>query len=614
MTNINRKQHLTVKEKIERYFPVYFYRKHLDLAIRDILGLDLSVHARISIRELSSFKSSVIWWWSRGLGKSVNLAALFIVIAILYPRIKLMVPAGQGFRGSKMVLLEAERIIRGDLGGQRRVNYARACLKDRSKIINKDPAFWSVQWANGSIIYGVPLGLGNEGNVIRGLRSQISGEDESFLIPTKLRQAVLKPMQNVLYEPHKQPDEQIVKNMLIRASTCDYSFRDFYKQAKYFESILEKNEIGEIDKEKLKPSDVSYYEFNIDDTYYTNPVTKKKKMTWGIDYDAIMRDKSLPDVDTDIWMAENKNEVMDITGGYFKYEDIEKCMSVCLNNKKDTYAESLSKCSGQCILGIDTAPTGDNTGFVVVKAGMLDSKDRDLSICESASINGACPYFSVGRGCDYKRYCGVLYAYEENSMNQRNRVKKIYELFFKFNLMSIGIDARGGGHELSDLLKDQDFINNLIALGEIDERSKIIYDPNECKIENGLPILVKYSTTQQMNMIFNGYLKALLSNTRMLLPRPLRGRPDDITIFESQGHCETLVNQLARIKAEPKGQGISFFIESVDPVTGKRTSGKKDLYSALLYACAVIRDLIEANRIKEIDYSSMLPLPVMVEI
>ena len=111
-------------------------------------------------------------------------------------------------------------------------------------------------------------------------------------------------------------------------------------------------------------------------------------------------------------------------------------------------------------------------------------------------------------------------------------------------------------------------------------------------------------------MLFNGYLKGIITNQSLLFPKPLRDRPDNPRILEIAGHVETLTNQVARIKASPAGKGIKFDIESIDPKTGRRVPGKKDLYSALLYAVGRMRDLLEERQATEHYNVDDLPLPV----
>ena len=228
----------SMQELTDRLFPIYWYRKHLDFAVRDILGLDLSPHHSLILRDWGRGKSINHLLSSRGLGKSVLMAIFFLVSSLLYPRLKLVVAAGTAFRGSKMVLFEIERIISNFLSNQRQTAYARHSLNDRKKPINKDPSYWSTKFANGSEIKGIPLAASSEGDSVRGIRTNHLGMDETFLIPTKLKDAALVPMMNVLYDMNKPPEEQTVKNMQIGVSTIDFSFRDFWKDGEFYKAVL----------------------------------------------------------------------------------------------------------------------------------------------------------------------------------------------------------------------------------------------------------------------------------------------------------------------------------------------------------------------------------------
>lgn len=599
----------SLAELTERYFPIYWYRKHLDIAARDILGLDLSPHHSMILRDWSQNKIINYLLSSRGMGKSVLMAIYITLLAILYPTVKIIIGAGTAFRGSKMILLEIERIMNGFLSGQRKVGFARKCLDNPRKVIVKDPSYWQIIFSNGSFIYAIPLGMSSQGDSVRGLRATILGMDEAFLIPTKLRQASLEPMQNVLYDPSIPADEQPVKNAQIMVSTIDFDFRDFWKDGQYYRAIIEGKEQKPVEgAEFITKDDVSWFEFNIDDTYYTHK--GKKRFVWGINYESMVKKRNLPSTDLNIWLSENKNIPQNIEGGYFDFYAIDAGMKVELMTDPEENPQVLDMCSGPCILGIDTAPDDDNTSFVVIKAG-THSTSKDIEKCRSADMGQPCPLLK-GTRCMYGKYVPILHAYEENKMSQLQRIIKIYMLMEQYNIIAIAMDARGGGRELSDLLKDKNYINKMVNEDpEIPINNALpLFDPDETdRIDGGLPILRLYSTTQEMNMHFNGYMKAIIANNTMLFPMPERTKVSNRRLMESAAFVETLVSQVARIKAIPKGKSISFMIETVDPQTGRPKQAKKDLYSGLLYATARLRELIDEAREKQETYQE-LPLPM----
>lgn len=601
------KPQYSIKELTDKFFPIYFYRKHLDIAAKDILGLDLSPHHRLILRDWSCGKPINLLFSSRGMGKSVLGAIFILLMSILYPRLKTVVVAGTGLRGAKSVLLEVERIILGHLSGQEQLRYARYSLINYAKIINKDPSYWTINFMNGSVIYGIPLGMTSYGGVIRGLRAHLLFEDESFLIPTRLHQASLEPMQNVLYAPNKPIEEQPVKNSTFFVSTCDQSGRDFYQQYLYYRAVLEGKKEAKTANEikegiKINKDDISLFNFDMDDSYYIHK--KKRLMKWGLDYARIMKKKMLPTTDTSVWLAENKNQVYDLQGDYYTFDDLEKCMNIVLDIEQELFPEALDSCSSPCILGVDTAPSGDNTAFVVIKASMLES-GYDCEKCAAANMGQKCPFLNKNKKCLLKQRSAVIYAYEENKMDQKDRVKLIYELMSRYNIIAISMDARGGGMELADLLRDPDYVTNVT--GRI---VKPMYDPNRDPNGKGMPILTLYSSTQEMNLAFNGYTKGLINNQNLLFPKPLFDRPKNPRILEIAGHIETLVHQLARIKAYPKGNSITFKIEGVDAKSGKKIELKKDLYSALILATGHMRNLILQKEEEDLFDIDNLPLPV----
>jgi len=404
----------------------------------------------------------------------------------------------------------------------------------------------------------------------------------------------------VLFDPTKSKEEQSVKAQNLKFSTIDYTFRDFYKEYQHYKAILEGNKEVIKEGETVNPKDISLFEFNYEDSFYK---TKDRVVTlWGIDYQRIMEKKSNPNTDIEVWLAENKNIPMDLSGGYFPIENIDRCSNVLLDEANDLYPEALDGCAAPCILGIDTAPAKANTAFVILKVGQY-SKERDERVCKVANSGNPCPLLGINDICLNKYYNAVIYAYEANKMEQKDRVKKIYELMERYNIISIVMDARGGGYELADLLRDRDYIRNTIGPGK-----QAIYDPLEYPQGEGHSILKLFKTTQDDNLLFNSYLKGLLNNVHILFPKPLRGRPDNPRLMENYGHIETLINQLARIKAIPHGNSVKFEIESVDPESGRIMPGRKDLYSSLLYACGALRELLilqeQFNRKKEIVFAN----------
>lgn len=575
------------KEIAEQLFPIYFYRKNFDIAAKDLLGLHLSPHHRIIIRSWAKNKAYNYLYASRGSGKTVLKAIFYLLCAMLYPRLKIVATGGGGFRTSKLVLQEVEKVIEGHLSGQKKYNYAKNCLVDPKKPILKDPSYWSINFTNGSYLYAIPLAIASEGNVVRGIRAHFLGQDEAFLIPQKISQSVLENMQNVLYDVNKDKDEQPIRNMLFKTSTCDFSSRDFYKEFKFYQAILN----GETDAHDIKKDDISLFEFNLDDYYYMLP-NKKRKLLWGVDIDAIIKKKSSPTADLALWTAENKNVPIDATGGYFPLETLLKAQS-SLSEMEDIFPEVLESCSEFCILGIDAAPKRATTAFVVIKVSTDNFSLQNPKKCDTANGGSPCNFLK-GKSCLMGLKYSVVYCYENQKMTQRERVKKIYDLYRRYNIKQIAMDLRGGGYEVSTLLRDSLFVTEVCNELGMDNPG-LIYDPKEIKDEKGLGILTMYATTADMNLKFNGFLKTILSNGRLVIPPPLRTRDVSDYILEGHGHCETLISQLARIKIMSGMRTVNFDIETVDPETGRPGSGKKDLYSALLYAAGKLQEVLETQ-------------------
>lgn len=547
------------------------------MAARDILGLDLAPHHALILREWCRDKPTNDWTGSRGTGKTVLLAIFYLLNALLYPKNKLVIIGGGGFRQSKFVMLEIEKIIKCRLSGQRSVFYTKGCLENPNKIINKDPAFWHIIFKHGSQIFALPIG--QAGETIRGARAFKTGLDEAFLIPEQIKQAILEPMSYVLADPSGK--EQSISTQDFNTSTVDYTTRGYWK-----------NYIENRRRIQSGAEDISTFEFNYEDCF-----TVKKDGTrhafWGMNFDKIIKAKTDPNKDLSIWMAENKNTPMDISDGYFPVNELERAANFAIDEKIDLFLQPLLGCESPCILGIDNAPTEANTAFTVIRAGVLSEDRRNPEICKELDYKLedeiGCPFVDRKSGkCKLGDYNNVVYTFEENQMSLKNRVKLVYDLLKNFNITHIFMDKRGGGWELAELLRDRQIISEVVS-----EDVPILFDPTDERNINmqGSPILNLLATDAQMNLKFNSFLKGQISHLKLLFPKPVLVCSDE-RLKQIYDSLKMLLLQISRIKAHPAGSWFSFEIEGLD-LEGRRKKLKKDLYSSLLYAVGGLRLLLD---------------------
>lgn len=124
-----------------------FYRAYPVLAVRDLLGINLSTHQRLDLRlNWGTHARDIIRIFSRGMSKTFGEAIFAIASAVLIPRIKILSIGAEGFRQGKMILDEIESIIKGEKDGQESLNFVRAMVNTGGKrmsgsLIRKDPDF-----------------------------------------------------------------------------------------------------------------------------------------------------------------------------------------------------------------------------------------------------------------------------------------------------------------------------------------------------------------------------------------------------------------------------------------------------------------------------------------
>ena len=159
-----------------------FYRHYPVLAVRDLLGITLSTHQRLDLRlNWQTEARDIIRIFSRGMSKTFGEAIFAIISCVLYPRLKVLSLGAEGFRQGKMILEEAESIIKGEKDGQEDNGFVRSMINLGGKrlsgsLIRKDPDLWKLEFLNSSVMGTAPLG--NKGDAIRGFRANITQVDE----------------------------------------------------------------------------------------------------------------------------------------------------------------------------------------------------------------------------------------------------------------------------------------------------------------------------------------------------------------------------------------------------------------------------------------------------
>ena len=209
---------------------VGYYKKRPDNFIIEVMGIRLNLYQRVLVRGFFQNKIS-IWAMGRGLGKSWLAAVCLVAYCLLNPNTKAGVLA-PSFRQAKSVI--KEKILDDILNRS-------SFLKGEIKSFNCSVQQAEITFLNGSFIRAFPMGVGNEGEKIRGARLNIILVDEYAYVNKEVVDMVITPMMVVKrnYKVGDTEEEKIEEsNKFLMTSTMNYRFNHFFQELKAdFEKI-----------------------------------------------------------------------------------------------------------------------------------------------------------------------------------------------------------------------------------------------------------------------------------------------------------------------------------------------------------------------------------------
>lgn len=511
---------------------IWFYRRHICLAVLDILGIELAPHQRIFVKSLWNH-SYIVGLMSRGMGKTFLMAIIQIMFCALYKGLRIVSLGSAAFRQSKFIAREAERIIKGEAPSQRPYEYILDCVSDRKKPILRQNDEWRCEIGSSAVYYVPPT------TAIRGYRANILFTDEANDLSDEIDQKVIRPFANVKRNFNSSNGED---NKIVYCGTLSYKFLPYYKKIQAYRT------------NRLRDGLQKYIvvEFNYEDAI-------RRTKDWLYQYYPISLENIESGMDSAItskesWLAENKNVAIDGSGGFYPLSLLQSAM-----NYKKKYAFKREDDSGKkYYIGID--PARNNDSFAITVAEEVDN--GELSIVK-------------------------LYNYTKESYIQL--AKKIDELCnTDFQNCSIWIDmgAGGAGKVLCDILKDSTYMSKPLYNPDDEENAYILNSPG-----NSRPIVHYIQPTNENNGVWNSTFKGMLENKRFILPAlyeniskwdeedfeeaGLSSYDRDFHIQQHKTYAE-LLRQLTNIELRQNAQTVSFVARS----------GKKDLYSSCLYSVA----------------------------
>jgi hypothetical protein len=514
---------------------------------------------------------------SRGTSKSFCHGSFAAPLdTLLHKSLDTLVVSASGFRGGKLLLEDAKRMILGELRSQRLPGPYLQNAMENQKIIRQEPDRWMMKWLSHSTVMTVPS---NNQDSLRGIRVRKAVIDERNFFDGAVVQVVIRPMMNVggEFEKIASSDDQ---NSIYQISTIDYTFRDWWKEidaavrlaARQYEAMeaISNQDWDRVDnlfkenKNELSNASFSFTKFDYTDLIIPTVITDDEGAVYDVKYplppnlvpeDVVKWDerdqcfytftypvdkKSAEEpllngtMDEDLWLAENRNMWIEAAGAVYPDALVRRGSEFSIYKKgeiADLYEEFfppvLYSCGDPCVVGVDYARERDDFAIVVFRLGpcatgkfstegKLDSKGR---ICY-----GATPWSSV------------IWAESWPHTTAAQAADKVRELYQRFNILNtipfsgvggIGMDFRGGGSAVRDELANPK--PELMSNGEPNPSWKPpirIYDPedesyahyatyeDENKYWSGLKLL---TPSNAENWEWTRYTKAALEQSLMYI-------------------------------------------------------------------------------------------------
>lgn len=560
-----------------------FYRENPVFAVRDLLGVTLSTHQRLDVRLTQSrdFKDA-IRLFGRGMSKTFGEALDALLSAMLIPRLKILTLGAKGFRQGKMIFEEIERIVKCELDGQMKREFALKMIdtgnrRTASSVIRKNPELWTIHFKNGSVIGTAPIGT--SGDAIRGFRSHRTYVDERKDLKKEIKEKVIKPFSIIDYNVITQAGE--FENVNIDSGTLEYQEDDYTQEYEEYMKMIEKGNDRYLVIKFLYPDAFNVAEYGDDyqyDSEYFNKRLKFWSVPYGIKVNDIEQELEKATTDHEAWRAEHLCVPMRATGDYYPHELIEgakkkvvikpdKFMEID-NDEATEYLRPKMTCNDPCVLGVDCARESDLTAFTVIRIGPLSDSEWN-------------PITQEGK----TKFCNIIWAYQERNMHDPDAAKLIYDILDMFpNIILVGMDKRGGGSGVRDQLY------HIVKDGKVD--AEILYDPEDVD-DNGIATLVGDNSknnrlrlltyNDQDNTVVNRSVRNAFKEGLLYFAGGDQHLDDDIKI--AQSFINIIPNQFKMIKTKPTKNWIHFFVENPK-------KQKKDLYSSTIYAYGTIKDLI----------------------
>jgi len=325
-------------------------------------------------------------------------------------------------------------------------------------------------------------------------------------------------------------------------------------------------------------------------------------------------------MDEDLWLAEQRNVFIKAAGNVYPHELIVNASDRPIytsgripgyeNIDDDFYAPILYTCGDPCVMGVDYGRESDEFTMVVIRLGPLGKGKLDPTMTKLDANGRIC----LGE----TTWSSVIWAESWKKMTASEAAVKIREMYKRYNLIyvptvgrGIGLDKGGGGGAVRDQLANP---RPSVEDDPTWETPIIIFDPEDkdyahLAVNNdpskAWPGLELIKATNETNLESTMVSKALLQKKQLYIghtdsPRKWAvalGFTNDSGAVDVNNPLykqmlvgfrgiQRLKSQLVRLQHKVSETGVMRFIM---PGDRELEAGKKDLYSAFIYATYMAR-------------------------
>lgn len=332
-------------------------------------------------------------------------------------------------------------------------------------------------------------------------------------------------------------------------------------------------------------------------------------------------------VDEDLWLAEQRNVFISASGNVYPHDLIVKASDRPIYEagkipdypelEEDFYCPILYTCGDPCVIGVDYAREADDTGIVVIRLGPLGKGSFDPTLMGRDSEGR----ITLGK----TTWSNVVWAESHSKMSAPKIAERIRNLKTRYNIINvpgigggIGMDKGGGGSAVRDELampkpplidgypdpawtppvrifdpaeEDYAHFSNMPDKDNYWGGLEMIKANNQLNLE----ATMSSKTMLQKQQLYIGYYESPSRWAEKFGITNSSGGPDTshplyYSLLEGYQGVNKLKSQLVRVQSKVSESGvIRFFVPGRKQTEDAMASGKKDLYSAFIYACRMAR-------------------------